>query len=217
MKLRLRCAESRGDVVRCRQLIAEVYNRDYDVVFSEDHFDLEAKIEPWPHRYLMALHGDELVATCGLYTHNTYVERFGNVADSDLERMLDRAGVADQYDVTRRREFTKMSVRHSWRGRGIAPWLTGAGHSKHFTDVERDRAVMVFCAKLSIIDRIFHRAGLETRTIKEFPFYKVHELYRSPADPMESRLIIPKSDIPDRWYELELPGEYEIEHLSHVS
>ncbi|MFI5233204.1 MAG: hypothetical protein ACHQSE_11915 [Gemmatimonadales bacterium] len=213
MRVLLRRADSRGDILRCRQLIADVYNRDYDVVFSEDHYDLEAKVEPWPHRFLMALHDGDLVAACGLYMHDTYVERFGQVEDADLRRLIEREGVGDQYDVAHRREFTKMSVRHDWRGRGIAPWLTGAGHSRHFTDVESDRALMVFCAKISIIDNIFHRAGLRTRTIKEFPFYKVHELYRSPSDPMESRLIIPKADIPERWYDLALPREYEIERL----
>ena len=213
MKITLRRAESRGDVLRCRQLIAEVYNRDYDVVFSEDRYDLEAKVEPWPHRFLMGLCGNELVAACGLYMHDTYVERFGQVSNADLRCVLEMAGVADDYDVTCRREFTKMSVRHDWRGRGIAPWLTGAAHSRHFTEVDADRAIMVFCAKLSIIDNIFHRAALRTRTVKEFPFYKVHELYRSPSDPMESRLIIPRVDIPERWYELTLPGEYELERL----
>lgn len=213
MKLLLRRAESRSDILRCRQLIAEVYNRDYEVVFSEDRYDLEAKIEPWPHRFLMALCGDELVAACGLYTRNTYVERFGQVTDSELRCLLDAAGAAEDYDPTCRREFTKMSVHHSWRGQGIAPWLTGAAHSRAFTNVESDRAIMVFCAKLSIIDNIFHRAGLHTRTIKAFPFYKVHELYRTPNDPMESRLIIPKLDIPARWYDLALPGEYELERL----
>lgn len=214
MKVEVRMARTREDVARCQYAIAEVYNRQYEVVFSEDHHDLEAKIEPWPHRFLMALHGHDLVAACGLYMHDTYVERFGQVHDADLHRMLECAGVAGEYDVAQRREFTKMSVRHTWRGHGIAPWLTGAGHSKHFTDVERDRALMVFCAKMSIIDHIFHRCGLRTRTIKDFPFYKVHELYRSPTDPMESRLIIPRADIPARWYELALPGEYEIERLS---
>jgi hypothetical protein len=213
MKLLLRRAESRGDVLRCRRLIAEVYNRDYEVVFSEDRYDLEAKIEPWPHRFLMALHEDELVAACGLYMYDTYVERFGQVSEDDLGCLLRAAGVNGEYEVRQRREFTKMSVRHDWRGRGIAPFLTGAGHSRYFTDVDSDRAVMVFCAKMSIIDNIFHRAGLRTRTIKEFPFYKVHELYRSVADPMESRLIIPRLDIPARWYELSLPGQYEVEKL----
>ena len=213
MKMLLRRAESRGDVLRCRQLIAEVYNRDYEVVFSEDRYDLEGKVEPWPHRYLMGFCGRVLVAACGLYTRDTYVERFGQVTDDDLRCLLEQAGVAEGYDVTSRREFTKMSVRHEWRGHGIAGWLTGAAHSKHFTEVETDRAIMVFCAKLSIIDNIFHRAGLRTRTIKEFPFYKIHELYRSPSDPMESRMIIPRLDIPQRWYELELPGEYELDRL----
>lgn len=214
MKVLIRRAESRGDVMRCRQLIAEVYNRDYEVVFSEDHYDLEAKIEPWPHRFLMVLHGRELIAACGLYLHDTYVERFGSVGESDLAAMLSGAGVADRFDPAKRREFTKMSVRHTWRGRGLAPWITGAGHSRHFTEVDVDRAVMVFCAKLSIIDHIFHRAGLRTRSIKDFPIYKVHELYRSPSDPMESRLIIPALDVPARWYDLAIPGEYEVERIA---
>lgn len=214
MKVVLRRAESRGDILRCRQLIAEVYNRDYEVVFSEDRYDLAAKVEPWPHRYLMALYAGELVAACGLYMRDTYVERFGNVSDAELRGMLDGAGVGGAYDVTRRREFTKMSVRHLWRGRGIAPWLTGAAHSRCFTEVDTDRAIMVFCAKRSIVDNIFARAGIHTRTIKPFPLYKVHELYRTPTDPMESLLIIPKLDIPERWYELSLPGDYDIERLS---
>ena len=214
MKLVLRCAESRGDILRCRQLIAEVYNRDYEVVFSEDRYDLAAKVEPWPHRYLMALCAGELVAACGLYMHDTYVERFGNVSDTDLRGLLEDAGVAEAHDVTRRREFTKMSVRHSWRGRSIATWITAAGHSRYFTEVDTDRAIMVFCAKRSIVENIFHRSGLHSRTIKPFPLYKVHELYRTPTDPMESRLIIPTLDIPERWYELSLPGEYEIEPLA---
>ncbi len=213
MRLLIRRTESRQDVLRCRQLIAEVYNRDYEVVFSEDHYDLAAKIEPWPHRFLMALQGDDLIAACGLYTHNTYVERFGKVSEDDLSPMLADANVSGDYDVTKRREFTKMSVRHGSRGQGISPWLTGAGHARAFTEVDKDRAVMVFCAKMSIINNIFHRSGLHTRRIKEFPFYKVHELYRSAEDPMESRLIIPKLDVPERWYELALPGEYEIERL----
>ncbi len=213
MRILVRQADSRGDVMRCRQLIADVYNRDYEVVFSEEHFDLEAKIEPWPHRFLMLVHERELVAACGLYVRNTYVERFGGVTDGDLQAMVDGAGVRATHNVANRREFTKMSVRHTWRGRGISPWLTGAGHSKHFTEVEADGAVMVFCAKRSIIENIFHRAGLRTRTIKEFPFYKVHELYRSPTDPMESRLIIPSMDIPRGWYDLPIPGEYDIERM----
>jgi GNAT superfamily N-acetyltransferase len=214
LKLLLRCAESAADVLRCRRLIAEVYNRDYEVVFSEDHFDLAAKVEPWPHRFLMALHAEDLVAACGIYTHNTYVGRFGQISENDLRRTVAEADAAGLCDLMRHRELTKLSVRHEWRGRDIAPWLLGAAHSRHFTEVDRDNAVMVFCAKLSIIENLYNRAGLRTRRIKEFPFYKVHELYHSAEDPMESRLMIPALDIPQRWYELALPGEYAIERLA---
>ena len=64
MRILLRRAESRGDMLRCRRLIAEAIH-DYEVVFSKDRDDLQAKIEPWPHRFLMALHAGELVAACG--------------------------------------------------------------------------------------------------------------------------------------------------------
>ncbi len=67
MRVEVRMAHTREDVARCQYAIAEVYNRQYDVVFSEDHHDLEAKIEPWPHRYLMVLHDATLAATIGLY------------------------------------------------------------------------------------------------------------------------------------------------------
>ena len=107
MKLLLRRAESRTDVMRCRKLIAEVYNRDYEVVFSEDHYDLAAKIEPWPHRFLMALHRDDLIAACGLYTHNTYVERFGKVGEEDLRRALQEANAAAACDVSQRASSRK--------------------------------------------------------------------------------------------------------------
>ena len=30
---------------------------------------------------------------------------------------------------------------------------------------------------------------------------------------MESRLIVPKLDIPEHWYELALPGEYDIQRI----
>jgi hypothetical protein len=213
MKVLIRRAESRGDIIRCRQLIAEVYNRDYEVVFSEDRYDLDAKVEPWPHRYIMILRGRELVAAGGLYLHDTYVERFGQVTELDLATMLEAAGVSQRFNPANRREFTKMSVRHSWRGHGLAPLLTGAAHSRHFTEVDADGAVMVFCAKLSIVEHIFDRASIHSRTIKPFPMYKIHELYRSPQDPMESRLIIPALDVPERWYDLAIPGEHDVDGI----
>jgi GNAT superfamily N-acetyltransferase len=215
VKLLFRLAVSRGDVLRCRRVAAEVYNRDYEVVFSEDHYDLEAKIEPWPHRFLMAWHGDELVAACGLYMRDTYVEKFGQVSDDEVAALVEAGGATGAYDVARKREQTKLSVLHRWRGHGIAQWLLAAAHSRHFTEVDQDRALMVFCSKRSIVRNLYDRAGVRTRLIKAFPFYKVHELYRSPDDPMESRLIIPELDIPEHWYDLALPGEYDVARMPH--
>jgi hypothetical protein len=33
---------------------------------------------------------------------------------------------------------------------------------------------------------------------------------------MDSYLMVPEADIPSRWYELELPGEYEVAELMHM-
>ena len=62
------------------------------VTFSADSFDLEAKIESWPHAYLFGTWRGDLVCTAGLYLRNTYVERFGDVAiaiiDDQFVRMV---------------------------------------------------------------------------------------------------------------------------------
>ena len=63
---------------------------------------------------------------------------------------------------------------------------------------------------------MYEPTGLRSRRIKPFPMYKVHELYRSPEDPMDSYLMVPEADIPSRWYGLELPGEYEVAELMHM-
>ncbi len=75
MKTRVRIAETSQDVVRCQELIALVY-RDYGVTFSSDTYDLERKVERWPHQFIMATIDDQVVAAVGLYTRDTYVEHF---------------------------------------------------------------------------------------------------------------------------------------------
>ena len=92
--------------------------------------------------------------------------------------------------------------------------MLGCAHSRDFLQSAAPSGkpnVLVCCAKRSIWDGLWHRAGIHTRRIKEFPFYRVHELYRSPEDPMDSRVIVPEIDIPPRWYDRRLPGEYEVE------
>lgn len=210
MKLKVQVASTPAEVLRCQYLIADVYNKEYEVMFSTDRYDLDAKIEPWPHRYFMVLDGAVLAATLGLYQHHTYVERFGGVAREDVERDLAAAGVADRYDSSNLREVTKIVVSPAYRGRGLARFMVGCAHSKSFLcDGNDDRSLVVFCAKRSITQKVHEAAGLRPRKIKPFPYYKVHELYRSADDPMDSYLIIPHLDIPARWYELALPSEFD--------
>jgi hypothetical protein len=212
--MEVRVARTRGDVLQCQYLIAEVYNREYEVVFSDDSYDLDAKIEPWPHRYLMGHVGGELIACAGLYLHDTYVERFGNVSNAEIDRLIHEAGAAPRFTAERKREITKVSVRKSARGRGYARFFLGCAHSRDFLQIDTvagEPVVLVCCARKSIWDNMWGGARIHTRTIKEFPFYKVHELYRSPTDPMDSRLVIPELDVPARWYDRRLPGEYEVE------
>lgn len=210
-------ARAREDVARCQYAIAEVYNRQYEVVFSEDRHDLEAKIEPWPHRYLMVLHDGELAATIGLYLNNTYVERFGQVSREEFEGTLGAARSNERYDVSHLREITKLVVQPEFRGRNLARFTLGCGHSRAFCQIDADAPHLItFCSKRSIVGHVYQPTGLGSRLIKPFPIYKVHELYRSPDDPMDSYLMVPDVDIPPRWYQLELPGEYEIAELMQM-
>ncbi len=216
MKVSVKIAETREDVLRCQYLIAEVYNREYEVVFSEDHYDLDAKIEPWPHRYLMVMCGPQLVSTVGQYLKQTYVERFGAVTHGDVAQILEGAGALDRYSPERLRELTKLVVAKEHRGQGLALFTLGAAHSRIFCQMEATAtapALLVFCSKRSIVQKMHVPLGVNTRHIKPFPFYKIHELYRSEDDPMDSRLIVPELDIPTSWFELAVPGEYETTKL----
>ncbi|MEO8623202.1 MAG: GNAT family N-acetyltransferase [bacterium] len=217
MRVAVRMARTREEVARCQYAIAEVYNRQYEVVFSEDHHDLEAKIEPWPHRYLMVLYEGTLAATIGLYLRNTYVERFGKVERTEFQGALGTAITQEQYDVSRLREITKLVVQPEFRGQNLARFTLGCGHARAFCQTDADAPHLItFCSKRSIVGHVYGPTGLSSRLIKPFPMYKVHELYRSPEDPMDSYLMVPEIDIPRRWYELELPGEYEIADLMQM-
>lgn len=211
--MELRIARTRGDVLRCQYLISEIYNKEYEVVFSDDSYDLDAKIEPWPHRYLMGIVGGELVACAGLYLSQTYVERFGNVTDAEIDALIREAGGAPPYMAARKREITKVSVRRSARGHGYGRFFLGCAHARDFLQIDTapgEPAVLVSCARSSIWENMWHGCGIRTRPLKPFPFYKVHELYRSPTDPMDSRLVVPTLDVPDHLYNRPIPGEYEV-------
>jgi GNAT superfamily N-acetyltransferase len=212
VKVHLSVARSRADILQCQYLVAEAYNTAYAIVFSDDHYDLDAKIEPWPHRYLMCRVNGELAATFGLYLRDPYVERFGRVTDDDVRPLLVDAHADDRFALEGKRELTKLVVRPPYRGTGLGKLMLAAGHSRAFCQMETPRERLVIaCAKRSIWKNVYDPMGIHTRVIKPFPYYRVHEFYRSEDDPMDSRLIIPDLDIPRRWYELEIPGEHEID------
>ncbi len=211
MKVRLEIARAPGDVLRCRQLIASVYNEQYGVVFSEDIYDLDAKIEPWPHRYLMASAEGELVAVCGMYVRNTYVERFGLVTDEEVAASLREAGVHERYDPSNRREITKLVVARPFRNRMIASTVLAFTFAREFSEMDAERPPLVtFCA-VRTIRHLLERRGIRTRHLKPFPLYKVHEAYRSESNPMDSYLIIPEMDVPPTFRDLSIPGEYDLD------
>ncbi len=214
MRLQLRIAHTSGDVLSCQRLIAQVYNRHYGVVFSDDIYDLDAKVEPWPHRYLMALAGEELAVVCGLYLRHTYVERFGLVTDAEIEAHLEDAGVRGSYDPRDRREVTKLVVAPPWRKLHLSPAIIAAAHSRDFMEMEAERPpLLTYCCVRTIAEGIMTRHGIRARRLKAFPKYKVHELYRSESNPMDSYLVIPAVDVPPAYRDLRIPGEYALDVL----
>jgi GNAT superfamily N-acetyltransferase len=217
MKVEVAIARSRGEILRCQYMIAEVYSREYGVVFDDDRYDLDAKIEPWPHRYLVCRVDGRHVATFGLYLRDTYVQRYGRVEDHEIDGLIALAGAQDRFAAALKREVTKLVVDPAFRGTGLGRFVLGAGHARAFlqTEAERDH-VLVSCAKRTIWENLYDRLGIKTRIIKPFPLYRVHELYRSESDPMDSRLIIPDLDVPPRWYALDIPGKYEIDRTGEL-
>ena len=203
-ELEVRVARRYAEVVRCQYLIAEVYNKHYGIVFSKDCVDLHAKIEPYPHKYVMGLVDGEVVAAAGLYLRDTYVERYGQVTDDDLRAAL--GADAGRYDPSRKREYTKLVVKDGFEGSGLGRAFFAASHSRSFLEADASEpTLLVCCAKRSIFTALYDKVGIHTRNVKPFPYYKVHEKYRSETDPMESRLIAPAIDIPPEWYAHDLP------------
>ncbi|MBK9366252.1 MAG: hypothetical protein IPO67_22990 [Deltaproteobacteria bacterium] len=215
MILRISIAKTRAEVLRCQYFIAEIYNRHYQIMFSEDGHDLDARIEPYPQKYLMGTVDGLLVCAFGLYTRNTYVERYGGLTDEEVLGQLEEAGVADRYVGATRRELTKLVVRDGWESFGLARMILNAAHSRMFCEGDWDGdgrpVLLLICGKVSIIERFWAPKGpVRARYLAPFPRYPVHSEYRSEKDPMQSRLIIPDVDIPAALRELTLPVELEI-------
>jgi hypothetical protein len=210
VKIRLEIADSSAGVIRCRQLVGEVYNRRYGVVFSADTYDLDRKIEPWPHKFLMGFIGSELAAVCGLYVRNTYVERFGLVTHDDVAAALRAAGADGAYEPAARRELTKLVVAPRLRNSGLGPLFVAISHARAFAELEAARPPLVTFCIVRSMKRLVERHGVHPRHLKPFPHYKVHELYRSERNPMDSYVVIPHLDVPPHFRDLRIPGEHDL-------
>ena len=210
MKLRLEIATTSAEVLRCKQLVAEVYNGRYGVVFSHDRYDLDAKIEPWPHRFLMGLIDGEIAAVCGLYMKDTYVERFGGVTRDDFAACLEAAGVDGSRGAGQVREFTKLVLSPRWLNSGLGPLFVAISHARAFAELDAARPPLVTFCIVRSMKRLVERHGVRPRHLKPFPHYKVHELYRSERNPMDSYVVIPHLDVPQHFRDLRIPGEHDL-------
>jgi GNAT superfamily N-acetyltransferase len=213
LAVQFKIAKSDFETRQCQSLVAEVYYKKLGITFSETQFNPDAKIELYPHRYLMGLVNEELVACMGLYLHSTNPERYGKVTEQEIDRLLVEAGAANRYSGKYIRELSKFVVKDEWRKQGIGKLLMAASHSKDFIHLEEHQSqphLLVSCANVSIFKYFSDALDIHTRTIKPVPFFKIHEFYRADHEPMENRLTIPDMDIPAQWYDAKLPGEYEI-------
>ena len=186
------------------------------MVFSEDHYDLDAKIEPWPHRFVMGTADGQLVAAVGLYVRNTYVERFGLVRDEYVLAVLREAGLHGRYDPLRRREVTKLVVAPGFRHGRLSKLVTGCAFSRAFACIDADGPTVVTLCSVRTIRRFVERLGIRTRYLKPFPIYKIHEQYRSEANPMDSYFVLPDLDVPPFLRDLAIPGEYDLDQLAEL-
>lgn len=206
LELQIRRATTVSEIAACRALITGVYRAKYGVSFASFGVDPANKVEPLPDHYVMGVVGDLIVAAAGLYTRETYVERFGEVTDAEIRRVLTDAGLSALADRPRV-EYTRLVVRPGWEGRGIGRYFLAATHSRAFLGTGADGPpLLLACGKMSIFRSLYEAVGIRTRQLKSFPWYRSHERYRSDQDPMESRLIIPEMDIDPRWYRFPLPS-----------
>lgn len=213
-RMLIKIATRRSEILQCQYFIAEIYNSAYNIVFSSDIADLDQAIEPYPDRYVMGLIDGKLVAAAGLYIRRTYVATYGGITDDEIDTKIAEANMSHRYSAKRKREYTKLVVRGNYNGLGIGRFFHAATHSRSFLEIDSSEPnVLLVCAKQSIYRSMYSANRIQTRILKPFPHYAVHEKYCSPDDPMDSRLIIPEIDIAPQWYNLSLPGEFSLQEI----
>ena len=205
----LRIAEKRGDIIRCQYFIAEIYNKRYNIFFSNEKYDLNAKVEPYPDYYIMACVDSKIVGCVGMYLKNTYIKKYGNVSNEDIDKIIKEANLSEFYSSEYVREVTKLVIDPKFSKTGLGALLIQAAYSKFFLNQGDQTAAyaVVFCGTLSSV-KLHEPAQVSTRRIREFPFYSVHDKYRSSKDPMESHIVFPKQDIPKEVRDIAIPGTF---------
>lgn len=211
MQLEFKLAESYSEIAECKSLIAHAYFDRFGIQFSNNNPDSTEKIELFPHRYLMGLVKDEVIAVMGLYLHSTNPERYANVTVQDIYKLLVEAGLESKYSGKNNRELSKFVVKDKWQNYGVGKYLIGVSHSKNFIHFDGNLdSLILSCANQSIYKKFIDPLGIQTRLIRAMPFNKILEWYFSENELMECRLTIPDIDIPPYWYNFKLPGKIQI-------
>jgi len=206
-KILIKVAKTLDEINQCTTLISEVYYQQYGITFSDSISDPEAKIESYPQYYLMALSCETVVGTVGLYTAGTNVEKYGNVTEEDIKKVLLEAKAIDRFPG-KVRELTKWVVKKEWRSKEIARVLLSAALSQDFLHINEKEPHVIVASGSSSIFKFAKTFNVRIRKIKLMPLYKVHENYRFHEHPLEIFLTIPDIDIPKELYLAKLPFEY---------
>ncbi len=209
-------AETNEHIGACKRIIAEVYETEYGVKFhdDDDQCNPDHMIEPWPHRFMMGTVDGNVVAAGGLFVRsNTYVWRYGKITHDDVNRVIEEASQGHRYHSHRQVELAKTTALKRWRRYGLATALARASLSREFLEIDphpEGDSLVICCGKHSIWEGLWKKkAGCTTRHVKPFPHYKAHEKYRN-GEPMDSRIMLPATDIPPDWHALKLPVTFRV-------
>lgn len=206
MHIEVRVAKTAAEVAACKELSGRVYYEQYGVKLTDGLCNPLGYRERFPDRFAMGFIDGKFAACAGLYVGETYVERFGRVDDALIASVLEEAGCPEA--ISRPRvEYTKVVVDPAFGGQGIGRRFIAMTHAREFLEVDGEIPLLFVCARYSVF-RLWQAVGIRTRPLRPFPWYRNHERYRSSADPMESRLVIPELDIDKRWFELHLSDDY---------
>lgn len=207
--LQVKIANNSAEILECQNLIAETYYENFGISLSDRSFNVKQKVELYPHYYLMGTIDDRLVATVGLYLYNINSQQYTNVTDNKIESALKKEGLAGAVSAKNKRELSKFVIKKEWRNKGIARPFIGVAHCKNFIHLIGDGSHILVNSALSPTFKILDSLGIKSRPIEIVPARKIYQNYRKKQQ-METRVTIPYFDIPSKWYNFKLPGNYEI-------